>query len=362
MKLLNNIQKIILILSMFSFLIFLTGFDKNNNEGFILNGNIKGEYTGYIYLFYNNIKDSCLVKENKFHFKGKVPFPCAATLGTITGPLDDAVYIENVSITINITIRKNTINGVTEYDSVLNSVLGTKTALIQKDFEKYKLTYEKKIDWNEKLYKKLINILTKNPKNSYTGILLDQMSSDSILNKEQLKQIYKKLNLDYQNKYAIVNLRKKIFDEGNINTGGKITNFKLYDTKGVLIDTRNYRGAYLLIDFWASWCGPCRREFPELIRVYNKFKNKKFVIETKGFQILGVSIDDSKDKWLKAVQKDNLMWDNVNDKGGFLSKTAIKYGIMAVPNNFLVDGFGNVIAKNVSPQELEKILEGNLKK
>lgn len=108
----------------------------------------------------------------------------------------------------------------------------------------------------------------------------------------------------------------------------------------------DYKGKIVLIDFWASWCGPCRRENPNVVRVYNKFKDK-------GFEIFGVSLDKSKDKWIKAIEKDKLTWPHVSDLKGWGSKHAKDYGVTGIPQTFLVDKEGKIIAKNLKGAQLD---------
>jgi thiol-disulfide isomerase/thioredoxin len=116
------------------------------------------------------------------------------------------------------------------------------------------------------------------------------------------------------------------------------------------LSTKEFRGSLLLIEFWASWCKPCRKSFPELLSIAETY-------EDKNFRVLGVSIDENKDKWLNAIESDRLTWANVIDTGGELGKTATDFGIFAIPNNFLIDENGKVIAKDIPLEELKKMLE-----
>ncbi|WPQ61482.1 AhpC/TSA family protein [Chitinophaga sancti] len=136
------------------------------------------------------------------------------------------------------------------------------------------------------------------------------------------------------------------------NTGVMAQDFSQSDTTGKIIKLSDFRGKYVLVDFWASWCKPCRAENPNLVKAYNKFKDKNFTI-------LGVSLDDEKTQraWTAAVQKDGLPWTQVSELKGFEGNAAKLYGITAIPSNFLIDPTGKIIAKNLRGEALEKKLE-----
>ncbi len=136
--------------------------------------------------------------------------------------------------------------------------------------------------------------------------------------------------------------------------GSIAPDFTLPDPAGHPVALSSLRGKYVFLDFWASWCQPCRRDNPKYVNIYNEFKNQNF-------EILGVSFDRKKENWLNAIKTDQLDWVHASDLEYFDSEMIDLYNIVNVPTTFLLDPDGKIIAKNVHPEELEKILIGVLK-
>ncbi|GAB3555786.1 redoxin domain-containing protein [Spirosoma fluminis] len=139
-----------------------------------------------------------------------------------------------------------------------------------------------------------------------------------------------------------------------VMVGAQAPEIALTDTTGTPVPLSSLRGKYVLLDFWASWCGPCRMENPNVVRMYNKFKDK-------GFTIYSVSLDKGKAEWLRAIRTDNLPWTHVSDLKYWQSEAAQQYGVQAIPATFLLDKEGKIIAKNLRGQALEQKLEEVLK-
>lgn len=146
-----------------------------------------------------------------------------------------------------------------------------------------------------------------------------------------------------------------------INLGNKAPEIMQASPKGNVITLSSFKGKMVLVDFWASWCGPCRAENPAVVSAYNKYHALNFK-NGKGFEILSVSLDQNGVAWEKAIEKDQLLWPNhVSDLQGWGNAAALRYGVNSIPTNVLVDGNGIIVAKNLRGTDLEKALEAQLK-
>ena len=149
-------------------------------------------------------------------------------------------------------------------------------------------------------------------------------------------------------------LKEIVEKKGRTAVGTPAPEFTMNDPEGNPVSLASFRGKYLLIDFWASWCAPCRQENPNVVKAYNEFKDK-------GFDILGVSLDRDKAAWLKAIDDDKLSWTHVSDLKYWKNEVAQLYGVNSIPHSVLLDPKGNVIAKNLRGQELHDKLKELLK-
>lgn len=139
---------------------------------------------------------------------------------------------------------------------------------------------------------------------------------------------------------------KKIANVSQLMVGGTAPDFTQDTPDGLPLTLSGMRGKVVLIDFWASWCGPCRKENPNVVKVYEKYKDQ-------GFDILSVSLDSNKDRWLSAIAKDNMTWAHVSDLKGWKNEVAQMYGISSIPATILLDKDGKILARNLRGPALE---------
>ena len=186
------------------------------------------------------------------------------------------------------------------------------------------------------------------------GISLATVQALSLINKDEefefFDSIVDKLLQKYPDVPFVQNLANEADRLRSVAIGQMAPEISLPTPEGEIFKLSSLRGNYVLVDFWAEWCKPCRMENPNVVRAYNRYKDK-------GFKILGVSLDRTKDKWLKGIAEDGLPWIHVSDLSYFNSEAARAYSVSAIPFSVLLDPEGKIIAKNLRGKNLHTKLE-----
>ena len=320
--------------------------------------------------------DSAVLVNGAFSFKGSVPSPMEATLrlkhdNSIDTPgrrikIDGMPIIlgnENITITGRDSIRTAVIKGSAltdeskRVDGLLSPIYGKLQALnkeytdqpeAKKQDKTYILDLENRARAIEKeIFEAKINYVKQNPSNYMALMALNSTLSpgfDAI----EMEKIFATISPELRNSYFGKQVSERIAAFKKTQEGVEAQDFTQPDVDGKMVKLSDYRGKYVLIDFWASWCAPCRRENPNLLRVYEQYKSK-------GFEVLGVSLDKAADKakWLKAIADDKLTWKQVADLKGWENAAAAQYDVKAIPMNFLIDPSGKIIAKDLRGPALE---------
>ena len=154
---------------------------------------------------------------------------------------------------------------------------------------------------------------------------------------------------------------RKLYFKPNVIQGDKAPDFTATTLSNTSIQLTDFQGKYVLLDFWGSWCRPCREENPELVKLYHKFHGEQFV-DAEDFELLSVGIEKDRTRWLRAIERDGLVWQyHVSDLKEFNNEVAQLYGVRAIPSKFLINPKGVVIGVNQSIEQLDDILEKKLK-
>lgn len=325
-----------LVIALFFILLALPSF-ATEKKGFVINGEIENLKTGTIYLqsfrnkmFFN--VDSAKIINGKFTFKGSVKLPLLYGLATKDMEYPVQLFVENTTFSVKISADREHIKTV---NSPANDLFIGDGEAVQQD------------NYN------IDSLVTKNPSSNVAAYFFYRHFLYRLpLNK--IKEIRGKLAPELAASPYVQSLDEIIKTLEKVQIGSVAPDFSLPDSTGLSISLSSFKGKYVLIDFWASWCGPCRRENPNVVKAFNEFKDKNFTV-------LGISLDKNKTAWLKAIQHDGLTWTHLSDLKYWDSAAAKLYGIRAIPSNVLIDPQGIIIGKDLREEELHTKLNEILK-
>ena len=345
-------------------------------EGYTINGTISGQKDGIVYLEFLDgdkplVKDSAKIVEGKFTFAGKVEEPLRYSV-KLKGQEYGRVFILS-NETIGFTAKKDSIfnaklSGATQdsiyslyyknefkkIQSIAGPVYKASDSLSQNG--KVKLTPDQQVMMDKRWadLQKLADDLTfkfiKTHKDKVAGVLVLEDRLVTYGTPQQIKEYFAVLSPEVQKSYFGKRIKEAIDLNDKTAVGVTAPEFSQTAVNGKVVKLSDYKGKYVLVDFWASWCGPCRKENPNVVVAYKTYHDK-------GFEVLGVSLDDKKNLWEKAIEKDGLTWTHVSDLKGWKNEAAVLYGVKLVPTNYLIGPDGKIVAKNLREEALQSKLK-----
>jgi len=355
-----------------------------------LSGKI-GEYSApakiYLFSLSTGLRDSALMDKGTFHFAKDIEQPMAVNL--FINPTGNGImlnggvfhrsstpilplvqlYLEPGKIVVNSQDSLKTVQITGGQVNTDNNRLNAALAPINQEIAELGAEYRAAPMENQKskafitdIQKRLNAIKDKqaavylafikaNP-NSLISLFTLRSYAGDIPDIDVVEPLYNSLSADVRSSKAGIAYGSELAEIKKTSIGAIAPDFTMPDTSNNIIALQQFRGKYVLVDFWASWCGPCRAENPNVLKAYDTYK-------AKNFTVLGISLDkaDARDKWLKAIHDDHLEWTQLADLKGWKNEAALLYSVRAIPQNFLIDPQGKIIAHNIRGEELFKKLQ-----
>ena len=356
---------------LFFFSVLLFSFNlKAQDSSFSIHGKLEKIKSGTIFLnIYESgktLQDSAFIKNGSFKFTGHVASPFFASLTMPDKPNDYyTFYIEPAKIFITgraDSLKLMGIKGspVNDDDKMLKQRMKTISQWETSNSKLYEQAYKEKnkpimdsldeVDNQVLLEKrKVVAAFVKENSKSMRAAMAITENYGYYAEASEVEPLYNLLDKKIKNSPKGKEIKKLVDIYSMVAVGKKAPEIVQFTPDSNRLSLSSLKGKYVLLDFWASWCGPCRRENPNIVAAYQQFKDK-------GFTVFGVSYDNKKDSWLKAIADDHLDWYQVSDLHGWKNSTSDQFGIKAIPSNILIDKNGIIIAKNIFGKNLTATL------
>jgi peroxiredoxin len=344
--------------------------NSKKTDGYTIDGSITGADTGWVLIEKRSegemiAVDSVQVKEGKFAFTGKVDLPEMYYLSLKDATDKFPFFIENSPIVIKVyadSLDKSVVTGSATHDLYVvylkeEMASGKKMEELYANYIKAKQTNDtiamqtnsNALDSVQNALPKFIKAFAlKNGKSVVAPYLV--LGNAWAFSLEEIRAINKAMDPSIANSAYVKALVERESILTKVEPGQPAPDFTMNDTTGKPVSLSSFKGSLVLVDFWASWCGPCRAENPNVLAAFKKYSSK-------GFTVLGVSLDDDRAKWTAAIAKDGLTWTHVSDLARWKNAAAKLYGVQSIPANFLVDKEGKIIASSLRGADLDKKLE-----